>query len=66
MADLSIIFEADYGHGTITNMYGPEGDEVDDPRECISFVAYMHSGEYAGQWIVDDMGDCIAIPITRH
>lgn len=66
MTDLSIPFEACYGEGTITNMYGAHGDEVDDPRECITFVAYMHSGEYAGQWITDDMGECEISPMTRH
>ncbi len=58
MADLSIPYTASYGEGIITHMYGAGGSEVDDPRECITFVAYMHSGEYAGQWITDDMGEC--------
>ena len=66
MIDISFPFEACYGKGTITEMYGAGGEEVFHPSECITFIAYMHTGEYAGQVIIDDMGDCIAIPITKH
>jgi hypothetical protein len=66
LLNLAILFEADYGEGTITAMYGAEGDEVDSVHDCITFIAYMHTGEYAGQLVIDDMGDCIAIPVTKH
>lgn len=66
LTDISFPFEADYGEGTITEMYGVDGEEVFHPAECITFIAYMHTGEYAGQVVIDDMGDCRAIEITKH
>ena len=48
----------------IIAMHGDSGIEVTDPRQAITFVAYMETGIHEGQYVVEDMDEYQLTPIA--